>query len=484
MLPKVDLSLPQGSVVPARGRRVYCNRSLRLDQISWVGFDMDYTLAIYDQQQMDRLSIEATVEKMVLAGYPEHLRDLEYPVPFPVRGLLIDRKLGHVLKMDRYNYVKRAYHGMRELSQEERRGLYHTRKLRPASARYHWIDTLYGLSEVTMFSAIVDDLEGRGERVDYGKLFEDIRDCVDRSHQDGSILDHIVRDPARYINRDPELASTLHRLRSAGKRLFLLTNSQRAYTERIMEFLLGDALPDYDNWKQYFDIAICAARKPSFFTDDEPFMVGGNNGSKAPATRLTRGVLYEGGSLDLLTDALAAEDDRVLYVGDHIYGDVLKSKKHSAWRTAMIIQEMEEELQAVRRSAEESDRWDQLEEARRALLDELRFLQSTHKQLQQDAGDEAPAEEAERTRLKRRIERRRQRLRSIEAELVAVEEEIEGHFHPYWGPLLKAGGEASLFGHQVENWACLYTSKVSNLNHYSPMHFFKSPRDRMPHEVW
>ena len=42
----------------AQGQRVYVNRDLKLAQIHWIGFDMDYTLAIYRQHEMDRLSVE------------------------------------------------------------------------------------------------------------------------------------------------------------------------------------------------------------------------------------------------------------------------------------------------------------------------------------------------------------------------------------------------------------------------------------------
>ena len=37
--------------------------------------------------------------------------------------------------------------------------------------------------------------------------------------------------------------------------------------------------------------------------------------------------------------------EKVLYVGDHIYGDILKSKKSSLWRTCMVIEELEAELE-------------------------------------------------------------------------------------------------------------------------------------------
>ena len=52
-----------------------------------------------------------------------------------------------------------------------------------------------------------------------------------------------------------------------------------------------------------------------------------------------------------------------------------------------------------------------------------------------------------------------------------------------WGPLLKAGPESSSFGHQVEAYSCLYTGRVSNFLGYSPIHFFRSPREHLPHEL-
>ena len=55
-------------------------------------------------------------------------------------------------------------------------------------------------------------------------------------------------------------------------------------------------------------------------------------------------------------------------------------------------------------------------------------------------------------------------------------------FNPHWGPLFREGYEVSKFGEQVEAYACVYTSRVSNFRFYSPMQYFRGPRDRMPHE--
>ena len=116
---------------------------------------MDYTLAIYRQERMDALSVELTVERLIRRGYPTALKDVRYDTRFPIRGLLVDRRYGHVLKMDRYKVVHRGYHGMNASTKSSSRTL--SRQAHPpAHARYHWIDTLFALSEVTAYAAIVD----------------------------------------------------------------------------------------------------------------------------------------------------------------------------------------------------------------------------------------------------------------------------------------------------------------------------------------
>src|SRR5512134_862842 len=112
-----QLSLPfEGHLTPTaparipRTRRVFVNRNLKMAGIDWVGFDMDYTLAIYNQAEMDKLSIQATVKKLATRGYPpEVIQSIPYPIDFPIRGLLIDKRFGHILKMDRFKVVQQGY---------------------------------------------------------------------------------------------------------------------------------------------------------------------------------------------------------------------------------------------------------------------------------------------------------------------------------------------------------------------------------------
>ncbi len=486
VLPLEEFARPESGAIP-RKDRVFVNRHLKMAGISWIGFDMDYTLAIYNQEAMDELSIVATVQKLIDRGYPEFIREVKHATDFPVRGLLIDKRFGHVLKMDRYKYVGKGYHGFNELSKEQLRELYHAKKIRPATPRYHWIDTLYALSEVALYAALVDSHERHGLAVDYAKLFSDIRDAIDEAHRDGTILDAIMADLPKYVMKDPQLAPTLHKWRSAGKKLFLLTNSRWSYSDKMMNYLLGGVMPEYPSWRNFFDIVICAARKPAFFQEKNPLLERDGEKVRPAKFPLERGKIYEGGNLQDLERALEVAGDEVLYVGDHIYGDILRSKKESAWRTAMIMQELETEVLAHEECQTDLEFTEQLEETRDRLEDDLRFYQARFKEVARQAEGQtngvAAELLAERTRLKRAVDRIRARLRTVDAEVNLVERRTATRFHPYWGSLLKEGTEQSIFGQQVEDYACVYTSRVSNFRFYSPQQTFRSPRDEMAHEI-
>jgi 5'-nucleotidase len=156
------------------------------------------------------------------------------------------------------------------------------------------------------------------------------------------------------------------------------------------------------------------------------------------------------------------------------------------------MQELETEVLAYESIKDDLARTEQLEEARERLEDELRFYQQRFKELSRgldgkhdgkNVSHPATEQEAERGRVKRGVERIRGRLRLVDAELTTLENRTDDRFHKYWGSLLKEANEQSSFGAQVEEYACVYTSRVSNLLAYSPQQYFRSPRDVMAHEI-
>ena len=124
---------------------------------------------------------------------------------------------------------------------------------------------------------------------------------------------------------------------------------------------------------------------------------------------------------------------------------------------------------------------DQLDSQLVHLDAELNERQSALRSLQKLEETANALKDAKRA-VKDEIERLRRELRAATAQHREVEDAIDNAFNPHWGPLFSEGYEVSKFGEQVEAYACVYTSRVSNFRFYSPMQYFRGPRDRMPHE--
>ncbi len=470
------------------GRQIFVNRNLRLDTIELVGFDMDYTLAIYRLRRIEELSFQMTLRRLVDAcGYPPEIGALSYDWQFVIRGLVVDKEYGNLFKMDRFNHVGRCYHGRKPLGDAEWKRLYRDVKIKLSTPRFAWIDTLFALPEAALFAQIIELLEARSEAVDYARLYDDIRRSIDEVHRDGSLKAEVRKDLDGFFVRDPEIGPALHKLRSGGKKLFLLTNSLLDYTDVVLSHLLDGLLPEYPSWRNYFDFVIVGAQKPAFFSERQPFVeLDAQGQTLGVAESLERGRLYQGGNLTDFERLVGIGGDKVLYVGDHIYGDILRSKKHSLWRTCMVVQELEDELDHLDRHGAETQRLGELESLRARFDDELNqrklSLNGVEKRLARTEGEARAPLEAERKAQKSELEQVRHALRGVNDEIQRLEEGLEGGMNRYWGLLFKEGNENSRFGEQIEDYADLYTSRASNFLAYSPMQYFRSPRKAMAHE--
>ncbi len=336
---------------------------------------------------------------------------------------------------------------------------------------------------------MIEQQEGRGEQVDYRRLFDDIREAIDTVHRDGTLKAEVKKDLPRYLVKDPELGPALHKLRSGGKKLFVLTNSLWDYTESVMSYVLDGVLPEYPSWRNYFDAVITGAAKPAFFTERRSLEQLGPAGEPlGEPTALERGRWYQGGDLATLERLLGIGGDRVLYVGDHIYGDILRSKKSSLWRTCMIVGELEDELAWLDASHDAVAELARLEDLRVRVEDEISVHRSTLNVLDRRLERDAPAPDVrarldqERALAKQELESLRAARRDANDRIEALQRSVEEGLNRYWGLTFKEGNENSRFGEQIEVYACLYTSRVSNLVYYSPMQYFRSPRAAMPHE--
>jgi HAD superfamily 5'-nucleotidase-like hydrolase len=472
---------------PAPELRIYVNRNLRMGTIRAIGFDMDYTLARYHRERMEEAAHRLTLEKLVARGYPAELRALRYDPSFVIRGLTVDKQNGNILKLDRHNHACRVFHGRRRLVSDERREIYQRERISFTPPRFALIDTLFSLPEMCLFADLVDMLERPGSGMptaDLGRIFDDTRECIDEAHRDDTLKSLIKADLPHYVDRDPLLGRTLHKLRSAGKKLFLLTNSFSDYTRAVMSYLLDGDLPEYPEWQRYFDIVIVGAKKPDFFVSQTPFVELDEAGQalEGPVEKLEKGHVYQGGNLRELERLGGAGGEEILYVGDHIYGDILRSKKASLWRTALVVEELEDEIAKTRSHATEFDRLVALEEERRRLDDLTNLQRQQLGVFEKTHGSDEARTLPEFIHLKTARDEAKRNLLRVGETIDRLEGQLDAVFNPNWGMVFKEGPENSRFGAQVEDYACLYTSRVSNFLGYSAYQYFRSPRDLMAHE--
>ena len=233
------------------------------------------------------------------------------------------------------------------------------------------------------------------------------------------------------------------------------------------------------------------AEKPRFFNERSPFVeLDGNGKELGPVSQLRRGTIYRGGNYQELEEALGVTGNEILYVGDHIYADIVKSRREGVWRTALVVQEMEEILRITHLNLSKLDRLHELEEAARRLDDSINYHLTLLKSLARMeqlwgrlTGPENRVVEKARESARQEVEDKKTKLKRVLEESRALEEAVEQCFNPYWGELFRAGNEKSQFGAQVQSYAGIYTSRVSNFLGYSPNQVFRTTREAMPHEL-
>jgi len=475
--------------------QIFVNRNLRLDSITHVGFDMDYTLAVYRKERIERLAFQETIKKLVEMKYPEEILSLKFDPHVMIRGLVIDKKLGNILKMDRFGYVGRAYHGMRPMSDSERVEAYSSRRIRISDQRYHSVDTLFDLPETHLYAQLVTFLDCQSSPgvPDYWQVFDDTRASLDLSHQDGSIKRPIMKEPERYVIRDRSLALALDRLHEVGKKVFVCTNSEWEYTDRLMQYMLGGALGEYGKWTAYFDRIMVGSRKPDFFTRTDPFF--NLEGKPLVLADLHKHKFLIRGNSQDFQKIEGARGEQILYIGDHIYGDILRSKKTHGWRTTMIVEELEHEIQLSHRARTLNNRLKELDlEAHLLDHDRNRLQRRIDSIIEVQKGGGATRRNAflvgwSPERKSRALDSYGEKIKVIDAQVAAnlgeretLQQAYDSTFNSNWGPLMKEKNEISRFGQQVKNYACLYTGRVTNFLSYSTDKVFRSPIDLMPHD--
>lgn len=452
---------------------IYINRVLNLKHIKAIGFDMDYTLVRYNAKAFEKLSHDVVKEKLVKnKNYPKEVLDLKFNYKKALRGLVLDRTNGNIIKVSTHGKIKQAYHGISKMLFNEQKAFYSGLSIDLNDDNYTSVDTSFSIAHMLLFAQLVDLKDNtRSKKIpSYDQIDIDIKEQLDIAHMDGSLKDVVTDNLKKYIIKDKETVEALLNFKKNGKKLWVITNSDFHYTKALLDYTITPYLAKGETWADLFDIVITSSRKPSFFTDRNMFYeidleTGYLKNTHGP---FTKGI-FHGGSATILQKDNGLHGDQILYLGDHIYGDILSLKKACHWRTALVIEELIDEVEATKKSKSTAKKIEDLMAEKEKLeknLDKLYLEKYKGKNI-----------------TKGRLDRAYDEIVKVDKKLGPIITKYQSYFNPTWGELMRAGQDPSSFAGQIERYACIYMSKVSDLSAYSPRFYFRPKKRPLSHEL-
>jgi HAD superfamily 5'-nucleotidase-like hydrolase len=442
---------------------------------------MDYTLIHYRVDEWERRAYHHLKRKLLERGWP--VADLEFDPTFVTRGLIIDTKLGNIVKANRFGYVKRVCHGTELLDFEQQRDIYSRVLIDLAEKRWVFMNTLFALSEGVMYAQLVDRLDRRAinEVMGYQELYQKVRSTLDETHMEGQLKAEIMEHPDRFVDLDPDCALALLDQKHAGKKLLLITNSDWIYTRAMMSYAFDRYLSPSMTWRDLFDIIIVSANKPSFFLRESPiFELVNEDGLCRPlAGKMQEGGKYLCGHAGAVEAHLSLAGEEILFVGDHIFADVNVSKSLLRWRTALVARELEEEFRAIEEFRPEQRKLERMMVDKERLEHQLSHLRLESMRLQHGYGPRVAAAVDD---LRRQSEVLRAELQELDPMIAPLAKRASELVNTRWGLLMRTGNDKSHLAKQVERYADIYMSRVSNFLLYTPYVYLRSPHGSLPHD--
>lgn len=455
--------------------RVYVNRTLNLKRIRYIGLDMDHTLIRYNTKEFEKLSHAIIKEKLVKKkGYPDVVMSLPFNFDLAIRGLVIDKKLGNILKLNRHSAIRTSYHGLKPIDFKTQQKLYNSTYIDLSDSNFMAVDTAFSISLATMIAQLIELKENDKnlEIPDFAIIADDVLYALDEAHRDGSLKEVVKKDLNRFIIKDPELVLNLEKFKTHGKKIFIVTNSDFHYTKLLLDYAIKPFLKEHKSWADLFEFVITSAQKPRFFYDKLKYLkVNPQDGTMTNFDETLTPGIYQGGDAVKFTEDLDLQGDEILYIGDHIYGDILRLKKDCGWRTAMVIEELAHEVGANKEASPLVNDIESLMRKKEPLEEELTELMTKKIERSIDAGDP-------------RLEQLQKQITEIDSQISGFIKKQQSLYNGHWGQLMRSGNEESYFAYQVDRYACVYMAQLGDLLALSPRTYFRALRRPLAHEIF
>ena len=453
--------------------KVFVNRILNMRKIKLIGLDMDHTLIRYHSEEFEALVYQLIKEHLIrLKHYPEEIKHFSFNYHDAIRGLVVDSKNGNILKLSRFGAIRQSYHGTQHIDFAEQQKIYRSIYVDLNDPNYMAIDTSFSIAFCVLYGQLVDLKDARPEALpSYQNIAHDVQYCVDKVHSDGSLKSIIVSDLPRYVIQDRALVEGLKHFIHHGKKIFILTNSEYTYTKTLLEYAISPFLNQGETFSDLFEFIITLANKPRFFYDNLRFLaVHAETGAMTNIFGPITPGIYQGGNAKKFTEDLQVQGDEILYIGDHIYGVIVRLKKACNWRTALVIDELGDEITAQTLALP-------IEKQIVDAMNVKKVLEDEYVRLHTLSIDESSQKYTE-TMLDLQAQ-----IAKIDAQLAVLIKDQHAFFNPKWERIFRAGAEESYFAYQVDRFACIYMERLADLLECSPLTYFRAHRRRLAHEA-
>lgn len=307
-----------------------------VNEIAGIGFDLDHTLVKYNEESLVKL-VNSCVEEILVNDYnfPPEIFDKEIDWKLLQKGIVLDGDNGNMVKLNEYEMVGKAYHGTKEMDEDEILKVYPERGWSKACYLIHNIvDKVMpenilvlvdyftiGLADI--FSKIVDyEILTHGE-LKTKNLCGILSDCLKKIFHHNDFYDdnhkffsEIRANPDKYYRTsNAKTLRVLKTLKDAGKHLFVVTGSTFSFANFSASYVFGT------DWMKYFTTITCKANKPIFFTNLRPF----KNTDGTLLIRIKPDTVTTEGNWktlhNLYKTVIPEEYPLFMYVGDNIIQD-------------------------------------------------------------------------------------------------------------------------------------------------------------------
>ena len=454
-------------------QKVFVNRILNMKKIKYIGLDMDHTLIRYKTKNFEALVYQRVIDELINnKHYPDIIKKFKFKFQDAIRGLIVDSRNGNILKLSRYGAIRQSSHGTKKINYAEQKQFYRSTYVDLGDPNYMAIDTSFSIAFCVLYSQLIDlKDELPHDLPSYNVIALDVLSSVDKVHADGSLKLYISQHLDDFVIKEPNVVEGLKRFIQHGKKIFILTNSEYYYSKLLLEYAIDPFLNEGESWQDLFEYTITLANKPRFFYDKLRFLkIDPANGTMMNITGSITPGIYQGGNATKFTDDLALIGDEILYIGDHIYGDILRLKKDCNWRTALVVEELGEEITAQQKALPTEKKIMSAMSIKKNL--EQNYIQMHTKAIENSTNNSDT-----------QLNELQSQISAIDLNIAKLLQDQKNFYNPKWERVFRAGAEESYFAYQVDRYACIYMEKLSDLLEHSPLTYFRSNRRLLAHDV-